>query len=701
MAEPAQPYSALPALIAFLKERGWQNVRQLDVNIEFVRNLLSPEQLEKALIKIEKRLERLNRLKTLEDSVMAEYGLLVNAAVKAPFVVRGIQSAVEELRDPGCFKDIDRLNRGRRIVQEALEIVSASTHPLRVSFANAPGPNFGHPDVLKTWAKDRNRNPYYSFFLEKTLPELRRLKPDMIGISITYYGQVLPAVTLAALIKKKLPGTPVVFGGNIISLWYDTLETCPDLFTWCDYLIPFEGESALHGLLTALRDKQSLDTVPNLVYSSRGRIRKNPVILENIDILPTPDYRGLPLDCYLSPTPVFLLSTSRGCYWSKCRFCSVSAAMRRGNRVRSPAQIHQDIVTIHQRHNSPYIAFGDDCVSPATLKALAALLREKGPEIFWQCEARFENALDAQLIQEIKTAGCLNLIFGLESYSARVLAAMGKGIKKNLVNRILADCRKIGIAFNLQFFFGYPGETESDARETADFIKRQAYGAASFSFGTFELLRQSEVEQNPASYHLRVEDRTAVPLAIAYEFTPEPEHAARIKKKLQDELYNHAIYSHAGLSITAHTLVFLHLSGNVAMGKLYIKKDTTAKKGVRNINLMESRLVHSRHQTVGTFSHLPQHPSEETSNSQNPGGKAEHLLLYDYPADKLVEVTPIVLWLLKKLDGTTTPSQLLAHFEKEIGRSVEDRESIYKALKVLFDREMLFIPSNSRNERPG
>jgi len=693
MAEPAQPYSALPALTAFLKERGWQNVDQLDINIEFVRYLLSPGQLEKALEKIEKRIECLNRMEALDDDEMAEYGLLVDAAVKAPFVVQGIQSAVEELREPGCFRDISRLNRSRRLVQEALEMVSASTHPLRLSFANAPGPNFGRPEVLQTWANDRNRNPYYLFFLEKILPGLQQSKPDIIGISITYYGQVLPAATLAFLIKKKLPGIPVVLGGNIISLWYDTLDTCPELFGWCDYIIPFEGESALHGLLTALQDKQSPDSVPNLVYVSRGKIRKNSIIPENIDLLPTPDYRGLPLDHYLSPFPVFLLSTSRGCYWSKCRFCSVSAAMPRGNRVRSPAKIHQDIMTIWKRHNSPYIAFGDDCVSPAMLKALSAFLREKGPAIFWQCEVRFENALEISLLQEIKAAGCINLIFGLESYSARVLAAMGKGVKKYLVKRILADCRKVGIAFNLQFFFGYPGETETDALETAGFIKKQAYGAASFSFGTFELLRQSEVEQNPDAYRLQVEDRNAVPLAIAYEYTPEAEHAGRIKKELQDELYNRNMYSHVSLSITAHTLIFLHLSGIAAMGNIYDKKGTNGKKTGRNINLMESRLVHSPYQTAGFFTHLPRNPAEETSNPHFPDEKAEHLLLYDYPADELVEVTPIVLWFLKKLDGTTTPSQLLVHFENEISSSVEDRKFIYKALKELYDREMLFIPA--------
>ncbi|HLP57303.1 MAG TPA: radical SAM protein, partial [Candidatus Deferrimicrobium sp.] len=563
---------------------------------------------------------------------------------------------------------------------------SAATYPLRISYAHMPGPFFAHPAELQEWAIDAERNPYHPFFQEDTLPRLRSLAPDIVGISITYYGQLLPAVTLAALLKQNMPDVRIVFGGNIVSIWYDTLETCPEIFAWCDYLVPFEGESALHGLLKALDGGQSLAGVPNLVYLQEGIIHKNPVIVEDIDALPTPDYEGLPLDRYLAPETVFLLSTSRGCYWSQCLFCSVSTSMRRGCRTRSPQKIHRDIVTIHEKYNGRYITFGDDCVSPAVLADLTAILAKKGPEINWQCEVRFEEAFTTELLAGMRQTGCLNLIFGLESYSPRVLNRIRKGIRREEVERILEDCRHSGIAFNLQFFFGFPGESEAEAQVTVDFIKKQAHGAATFSFGAFELLRGSAVEKNPGKFQIRAVDRSVGPLAVAYDYTPVPGYAKRIKDDLMNELYGNIKYPYAGLSITAHTLLFLHLAGTGAMDKFYQKKEPGPKVGP-DLNLMGHRLDRPEMQTVGSFAHLPQDTLPgTTAKVRFPGQEEEHLLLYDYGIDRLVEVSPIVVWLLKGLDGTRTPIQLIAHWEEENKAVFKGREAVHDALKELYKR---------------
>ncbi|HLP61035.1 MAG TPA: hypothetical protein VK186_19500, partial [Candidatus Deferrimicrobium sp.] len=186
LAEPAQPYSALPSLTAFLKERGRRDVRQMDVNIEFVRHILAPEQLERALAKIDERLAQMDEQGSAGEITADEYGLLVNASVRAPFVIEGIRSAVTGLQNPASFKDIEQLNRNKRLVQEALQIFSAATYPLRMSYAHTPSPVFAHPAELQKWAVDAVRNPYHPFFLEDTLPRLRSLAPDIVGISITY-----------------------------------------------------------------------------------------------------------------------------------------------------------------------------------------------------------------------------------------------------------------------------------------------------------------------------------------------------------------------------------------------------------------------------------------------------------------------------------------------------------------------------------
>lgn len=45
-----------------------------------------------------------------------------------------------------------------------------------------------------------------------------------------------------------------------------------------------------------------------------------------------------------------------------------------------------------------------------------------------------------------------------------------KGISLSAVKKILGDCEKTGIKVILNFMFGFPGETEEEAKSSTDFI---------------------------------------------------------------------------------------------------------------------------------------------------------------------------------------------------------------------------------------
>ncbi len=655
-ADPTQPYASLPTLTAFLRSHGWE-VSQIDLNIEFTLFMCTRERLRQALGRIETRLNQLNVKRTLSEGEAVEYDLLVKAALKAPLVIPEVAGAIKRIRERECFENLAALHETKRTIHEALEILAAGWFPHRFSLVRPTSLACDTPAEIMRWAQDREVNPYNDFYVTQLLPRLENTNPQAIGISLTYLSQIIPAVTLAALLKGLMPKVPIIFGGNIISTWYDSLEECPELFNWCDYLIAFEGESALHRLLLTLSQGGDLSEVPNLIYHSQGKVLKNPVGLEELNQLPTPDYQGLPFDKYLAPEIVFSLYSTRGCYWSKCHFCAVSPAMRQGHRERSPAKIHEDLVNLQQRYRARLIFFVDDCLAPATLSAISTLLIEKGPEVYWQGEVRFEPALTGKLLQKMRKAGCLNLIFGLESYSPRVLSLMHKGTDRKNIDRIIHDCRRIGIAFNLQFFFGFPGESLEEAELTAQFIQGQAHGAATFSFGTFELQRGSNVERNPGKFWIDYVDRKSGPLAVKFAYKPRADYAEMIKRSLRAELLKRTPYPYAGLSINAHCLIFLELAGPAALGNLYQKKIAGTKSGNLSFSndIMHFPLVLPEKQTVGTFAHRP--GELEQSSAASPSGN-EVILLYNHLGDKIVEVSPIIMWLLKGLDGKATPMQL-------------------------------------------
>jgi hypothetical protein len=433
----------------------------------------------------------------------------------------------------------------------------------------------------------------------------------------------------------------VIIGGQIPSRWA-TLPNVEDVFGWCDYLVFGEGETALETLLDALEHARSREQVPNLLYRDGRRLVRNAQVLEDVDALPAPDYEGLPLEQYLASEPVFLLSASRGCYWSRCAFCSVSPSMRGRHRHRSLEALARDIATLRAKHDARCIMFGDDCVPPDTLRALPSVLGDTG--VSWECQLRFEPTLTADLLLGLHEAGCRNLVFGLESYAPSVLRAMGKGVKHPQIARILDDCRQAGIAFNLQLFFGFPGESEDDARATVDFLVQQMRGAATFSVGTFELQRGSRIAADPAFFGLRVAAQRN--LSIRLEHSPVAEHAVAMKVLVERELAARMPIADASLSLDAHTLLFLHHAGPDAMAQQY-------DDGVLRRRGSEGRSDRSPSAMV------LRRKDDQSVAAIPPVGEGQTLLvLYDYDSDRVVELSPLALWALQQLDGTRSIADL-------------------------------------------
>jgi hypothetical protein len=348
---------------------------------------------------------------------------------------------------------------------------------------------------------------------------------------------------------------------------------------------------------------------------------------------------------------VFLLSTSRGCYWSACEFCSVSPSMRGRYRQRSIDRVRDDIATLTARHGARCLMFGDDCVRPATLRAVAAICRERPEPLSWECQVRFETALTADLLRELQAAGCRNLAFGLESYSPRVLAAMRKGVRHAEIARILDGCRRAGIAFNLQLFFGFPRETEEEARTTVAFLVGQMHGAATFSVGTFELQRGSRIATRPAAFGLRVEPRSS--LSIRLPFVPEADHAVAMKQCVERELAARLRFADVPLSLDAHTLLFLHCAGVAAMADQYLESTPARGASVASRRRAPSprRVVRRKeHQTVAVLPKLGSElPAEHVVESE---AATRRIVLYDYESDRAVELSPFAFRILQQLDGS-------------------------------------------------
>ncbi len=561
--DPFQPYSSLPALAGFLRENG-REVSLRDLNIECHHYYTRSGRLARACSVIRGDLQKLESKAGLGYKDQRRYMHLAKASLFGPMVVERIEWAKRVLRSEDDFYDLRKYSKALDVFQKALELISAEHYPSRLSHVSYDC-SYSPDSVLDIMSstRDKAQNPFIEFYQNVFLPDLKECAPDVVGISITYRHQIIPGFTLAKMVKAALPGAKVVIGGSIMSSIAEKLSSCPGLFSLADFFVLYEGEQALLALLDCLENGGDLSRVPNLLYAEAGEVKRSvPFVVEDLDSLPTPDLDGLPLDKYLSPSLVLLLPISRGCYWRKCAFCTVSEATNKRYRQKRIDLVVEDMEKLRSKYGSPYFFFSVDVMPAKVLKNLSLALIDREVGCDWQCEVRLDPAFDYHLCELMARAGCRNLMFGMESANQRVLNLMEKGTRAENFPSILRSCNSAGIATTLFCITGFPSETVEEAEDTLNFVLRHRDLITSATFSTFQLNEGSPVQLAPERYAITTVYKTDKDLRRNYRYEVsagqsmiEADRTRRIIDETLDEVFPLRPYF-TGL----HPHVLIHLA---------------------------------------------------------------------------------------------------------------------------------------------
>ncbi len=507
---PSQPYLSLPSLTGFLAQAGFTNVAQRDLGIELLDDLLTQSYgagLYQELIDKRQALERERTGETGPGS--AEHlARVVESLDRFPYLIDRIEPAKQTLRSDG-FYDIEAYRESLFLIDKWLELISTIYFPTRLTVVDNQFSTYSiysSKDLMKV-IRDEQQNPYIKLFRERFLPSIVGDRPDLIGVSITATSQIIPGLTLCRLIKEAAPDIHLTIGGSIFTRLVDNLRRCPSLFDITDDIVVFEGETALLELVNQMQGKKDFSKVPNLIYRNNGKIVVNqPFYSENVNQLPAPNYDGFPLGRYLSPEPVLPVQFSRGCYYKDCAFCALTLD-HQNFRQKDPGRTIEELEWLKQRYNVRSFFFTDECFALSPTKRLCQQMVERRLDVNWTCEMRFEKHLTKELLTSMRDAGCLKIVFGLESFNQRIMDFMKKGIQQDWVRRIANDCVDLGIAVHCYIIVGFPTEKEEEALETMNFIVENKKLHESYGFSCqpclFDLEKEAPIMSDPGGYGIR------------------------------------------------------------------------------------------------------------------------------------------------------------------------------------------------------
>lgn len=286
--------------------------------------------------------------------------------------------------------------------------------------------------------------------IDEAFETIQNHQPDLVALSFLT-ARAKEAYALAD--RCRLAGIDVVLGGLHTS-------ACPDeAQAHASSIVVGQGEWVWPQVLA--------DWEKGALQPRYGELHTT----EPLESTPLPRFDLLDLDRY-NRIPI---QTTRGCPLD-CSFCAASRLISPYKR-KSAARVREEVRAVTQRWPEPFIELADDntFVNKAWGRELASVLGEF-PGVHWFTETDVSLGNDPELVQHLASAGCAQVLVGLESISAESLAAgTDSGLwKKRQRDEYLRQIRTIqdhGISVNGCFVFGFDHDTPDTFAAIQDFIE--------------------------------------------------------------------------------------------------------------------------------------------------------------------------------------------------------------------------------------
>ena len=307
---------------------------------------------------------------------------------------------------------------------------------------------------------------YFGPVINDVADKIVAARPKILAMSIQGCNEKF-ARRLINIVRARSPETIILLGG------YSCYS--PDIglraFPEADYMCVGEADLSIGPLVESLIRDEHVANMPGVI--SRNDDPKIPFIpapmQHNLDELDFPKYEWIGTDIYVNfngyrLTPII---ASRGCRWARCTFC----AERFYWRIRSPKNFVDELEWLASRGCHLFMFNESDLNGhPEMLLAICDEITRRGLKVLLTGQLRIHKKCTRAYFDKLKEAGFVALRFGVDAFSANALRLQKKGYTKETISNVLRDCHEAGIASEINWVIGIPGETEEDIDEGIDLI---------------------------------------------------------------------------------------------------------------------------------------------------------------------------------------------------------------------------------------
>jgi len=297
-------------------------------------------------------------------------------------------------------------------------------------------------------------------FDRRVLVDFLRDPAEVIGLSCM--ANLLPFAILAMrTLREAYPGRTLVLGG-VGSKAVE--EQILRRFPWIDVICRGEAELTGPELLRTIQRGGDLAAVDGVSFRRNGRIVHTPDRrrIADLDSIPFPAFHKIELARYAG----YGMMTSRGCPYP-CTFCSVAPVWNLESYCRSPTNIVDEMEFLHREAGVDLFLFQDEFFVSGKRQVMEFCreLSRRELGVQWKAFGRV-NLVDEEMMRAMADGGCLELRFGIESGSDRVLREIRKGFTAAESLEVVPKAIPLFPRVDAFFVWGFPFETIDDFNQT-------------------------------------------------------------------------------------------------------------------------------------------------------------------------------------------------------------------------------------------
>jgi magnesium-protoporphyrin IX monomethyl ester (oxidative) cyclase len=317
----------------------------------------------------------------------------------------------------------------------------------------------------------------------KIKEEVRKRKPDIVGIANPFTCQAENAIRVADAVKEVDPSVLTVVGGphvTVVPLKF--MEEARNV----DIAVIGEGEYTMLNIVKSFEGHKKISDVQGIAHRKENTVLLSAPrpFIENLDELPYPAYHLVDMEQYLSPERIEYRSfkdrsismiTSRGCPFN-CSFCSVHLHMGKMFRAHSADYVIDHIAYVVEKYRVKTIFFEDDnlTLDKKRFETICDKIIEKRIRFNWETPNGIRaDTLTLELLKKMKKSGCQSVFFGIESGDQWILDnVIDKSLRLEDAERVAKLCNEVRLRAAAFYIIGFPGEKKENMMRTVNLALR-------------------------------------------------------------------------------------------------------------------------------------------------------------------------------------------------------------------------------------